>query len=52
MALDLPSPKSISALPVFVLYTGPPLHYSMVLLLSGEKCLVALVGKMITMAVV
>lgn len=52
MLPDLPIPKSIRALPSMVLYTEPPLHCTMALLLSGGKCLVALVGKMIPMAVI
>lgn len=50
--LELPIPKSIRALPSFVLHTEPQLHGTMALLLSEENCLVALVGEIITMAVI
>lgn len=34
VALNLPNPKPIRVLPLFVLYIGPLLHYTTVLLLS------------------
>lgn len=52
MTLDHSIHKSIKALSLLLLYIGSPQHYTMVLLPSGKKCLVALVDKRITMAVV